>query len=169
METNPFMRTSISDLVHMRNEAYKKLALSVDLVEERLVEVETVVTSLGSGKLSKSVISPKKLRETLKMIDRQVPENYTLLFGAEEALWPYYSVIGANALFDKRLEDVVVTLSIPLIDQNSVLDLHRVHNLPLKVKDGYSVIADISTEYLVSDESKQYFLELYKEDFQVLR
>ena len=49
METNPFMRTSISDLVHVRNEAYKGLALEVDLVEERLIEVETIVTSLGSG------------------------------------------------------------------------------------------------------------------------
>ncbi len=29
METNPFMKTSISDLVHMRNEAYKKLSLQV--------------------------------------------------------------------------------------------------------------------------------------------
>ena len=50
METNPFMRTSISDLVHVRNEAYKGLALEVDLVEERLIEVETIVTSLGSGR-----------------------------------------------------------------------------------------------------------------------
>ena len=49
METNPFMRTSIGDLVHVRNEAYKGLALEVDLVEERLIEVETIVTSLGSG------------------------------------------------------------------------------------------------------------------------
>ena len=35
------------------------------------------------------------------------------------------------------------------------------------MKDGYSVVADISTEYLVTDRSQQYFLELYKDDFQV--
>ena len=62
METNPFMKTSVSDLVHSRNEAYKRLALEVDLVEERLVEVEATVAALGSGKLSKSIISPRKLR-----------------------------------------------------------------------------------------------------------
>ena len=55
METNPFMRTSISDLVHVRNEAYKGLALEVDLVEERLIEVETIVTSLVSGMNGSSV------------------------------------------------------------------------------------------------------------------
>ena len=36
-----------------------------------------------------------------------------------------------------------------------------------QVKDGYSVVADISTEYLVTDRTQQYFLELYKDDFQV--
>ena len=35
------------------------------------------------------------------------------------------------------------------------------------MKDGYSVVADISTEYLVTDRTQQYFLELYKDDFQV--
>lgn len=35
------------------------------------------------------------------------------------------------------------------------------------MKDGYSVVADISTEYLVTDSTQQYFLELYKDDFQV--
>ena len=55
METNPFMRTSISELVHVRNEAYKGLALEVDLVEERLIEVEIIVTSLVSGMNGSSV------------------------------------------------------------------------------------------------------------------
>ena len=166
METNPFMKTSISDLVHTRNEAYKKIALELDLAEERLVEIESMVTALGSGKLSKSVIAPKKLRETLFLIERQLPSNYSLLFEPSEALWPYYSLLAANANFDSMLEDVVVTVSVPLVDGGSVLELNRVHNLPLKVKDGYSVIADISTEYLVADSTRLYFLELFKEDFQ---
>eukprot|EP00094_Tigriopus_californicus_P014484 TCALIF_14079-PA protein Name:"Protein of unknown function" AED:0.36 eAED:0.36 QI:0/1/0/1/1/1/2/0/558 len=166
METNPFMKTSISDLVHVRNEAYKKIALEVDLADERLVEIESIVTALGSGRLSKSVISPKKIRETLFTIEEQLPANFSLLYTSEEALWPYYSVLGTSAIFDSSLADVVVTVSIPLVDKSSILDLNRVHNLPLKVKDGYSVIADIDTEYLVTDQSKRYFLELFKEDFQ---
>lgn len=166
METNPFMKTSISDLVHVRNEAYKKIALEVDLADERLVEIESIVTALGSGRLSKSVISPTKIRETLFSIEEQLPANFSLLYTSEEALWPYYSVLGTSAIFDSSLADVVVTISIPLVDQSSILDLNRVHNLPLKVKDGYSVIADIDTEYLVTDKSKRYFLELFKEDFQ---
>ncbi len=93
METNPFMKTSISDLVHMRNEAYKKLSLQVDLCEERLVEIEATVTALGSGRLSKFVISPNKLRETLLAVQQQLPSNYALLYDSMDALWPYYSVM----------------------------------------------------------------------------
>lgn len=167
METNPFMRTSVSDLVHVRTEAYKKLALEVDLVEEKVIEVEAIVSSLGASKLSKSVISPKKLRETLFTIERQLPQNFSLLFPAGEALWPYYSSLGASAVFDNGLDELLVTVSVPLVDSSAILELNRVHNLPLKVKDGYSVMADITTEYLVTDWNKQYYLELYKEDFQV--
>ncbi len=41
----------------------------------------------------------------------------------------------------------------------------QVHNLPLKAKDGYSVTVDITAEYLVTDSSRNHFLELHKEDF----
>ena len=63
------------------------------------------------------------------------------------------------------MEAVVVRLSIPLVDYNNVLDLTKVHNLPLKAKDGYSVKVDINAEYLVTDSSRNHFLELHKEDF----
>ena len=56
------------------------------------------------GKLSKSVIAPHKLRETLVSIERQLPENFSLLFDSKEAMWQYYSAIGASAAFDDRLE-----------------------------------------------------------------
>ena len=76
-------------------------------------------------------------------------------------------MLTATANFDIDLETAVVQMTIPLVDLASILDLHRVHNLPLKVKEGYSVTADIATDYLVTDYTKSYFLELNKEDFQV--
>ncbi len=143
------------------------LSTQVDLCEERLVEVESTVTALGSGKLSKFVISPAKLRQTLSAVEARLPEGYSLLFDSEDALWPYYSDLKAAADFDADLSSVLVTVRVPLVDGSAALRLHRVHNLPIKVKDGYSVIADIATEYLVTDAGKRYFLELHKEDFQV--
>lgn len=47
-------------------------------------------------------------------------------------------------------EEMFVHLSIPLCDRSNDLNLYRVHNLPLKVRDGYSVTADLDTEYLLT-------------------
>ena len=166
METNPFLRSPIGNIVRSRTEIYNNLQLELDLVETRLAEVERMVTSLSAGRLDKNLITPNKLRQTLHNIEMQLPENYTLLFSANEPLWPYYSLLSASASFDDELEGAMMHLSIPLIDLGAIMDLHRVHNLPLKVKDGYSVTADIDTEYLVTDTTRKYFLELHKDDFQ---
>lgn len=50
------------------------------------------------------MIAPHKLRETLVSIEKQLPENFSLLFNSKEAMWQYYSAIGASAAFDDRLE-----------------------------------------------------------------
>jgi len=75
-----------------------------------------------------------KIGQTLNNVERQLPENYTLLFPSEEPLWPYYSVLSATANFDTDLETAVVQVGVPLVDLSNLLDLHRVHNLPLKAK-----------------------------------
>ena len=166
METNPFLRSPIGNIVRSRTEIYNNLQLELDLVETRLAEIERMVTTLSAGRLDKNLIPPSKLRHTLLSIEKQLPQNYTLLFSPNEALWPYYSLLSATVSFDERLEGAVMHLSIPLIDLGAIMDLHRVHNLPLKVKDGYSVTADIETEYLVTDTTRKYFLEMHKDDFQ---
>lgn len=165
METNPYLKTEIGNIVRTRTELYQNLQLELDLMEERLGEIERVVLSLSNGRLDKNLLPPLKLRETLYNIDKQLPSNFTLLFKASDALWPYYSLLSATATFDAQMNSVAVRLSIPLIDYGSVLDLNRVHNLPLKAKDGYSVKVDITAEYLVTDPSRNHFLELNKEDF----
>ena len=62
---------------------------------------------------------------------------------------------------------MIVAVSIPLVDRGNELNLYRVHNLPLKVRNGYSVTADIDTEYLLIGRNGEYNLAIEKEDFQV--
>ena len=165
METNPYLKTEIGRIVRSRSELYQNLQLELNLMEERLGEVERVVISLSNGRLNKDLLPPSKLRETLKTIESQLPDNFTLLFRPNEALWPYYSLLSTVATFDPMMENVRVSVSVPLMDITNVMDLTKVHNLPLKAKDGYSVKVDITAEYLVTDNSRNHFLELHKEDF----
>ena len=74
-------------------------------------------------------------------------------------------MLSVTATFDANVDSIAVRLSIPLVDLGNVLDLTKVHNLPLKAKDGYSVKVDITAEYLVTDASRNHYLELHKEDF----
>ena len=90
METNPYLKTELGNIVRSRSELYQNLQLELNLMEERLGEIERVVISLGNGRLNKNLLSPSKLRETLKTIEKQLPSNYSLLFRSNEALWPYY-------------------------------------------------------------------------------
>ena len=62
----------------------------------------------------------------------QLPSTFRLLFSGDEPLWPYYSVLSASAAIDSRLDEVVVHVSIPLMDLGAINSLHRVHNLPIK-------------------------------------
>ena len=48
-------------------------------MEERMSEIERVVISLSAGRLSKDILPPKQLSQTLHNIERQLPGNYSLV------------------------------------------------------------------------------------------
>ena len=79
METNPILKTQLGEVVHSRNDQYQSLQLELDLMEERMAELERVVLSLSAGKLCKDVLPPKQLSQTLHNIEMQLPGNYSLV------------------------------------------------------------------------------------------
>ena len=88
METNPFLRSEIGNVVQSRTEIYNNLQLELDLVESRLSEIERAMTSLANGKLDKNIIGPGQLRQTLTSIQYQLPDNYTLMFNPAGTFFP---------------------------------------------------------------------------------
>uniref|UniRef100_A0A0K2TW19 Uncharacterized protein n=1 Tax=Lepeophtheirus salmonis TaxID=72036 RepID=A0A0K2TW19_LEPSM len=165
MEINPLFRSASGQTLKRRSFAYEEIERRLSLYSDRLNDVKNAVSTLASGKLSMLIIPQQKLRITLQKIKSQLPNNYTLLFDLKQSLWPYYSLIESTTQFGNELKDVEVRITIPLIDLGNRMELSKVHNLPLKVRDGYSVTADIDTEYLVTDAPRNYYLELLKEDF----
>ena len=103
----------------------------------------------------------------LANIEVALPANFSLLYPSSASLWPYYSVLSTSIYFSSDLDQMIVAVSIPLVDRGNELNLYRVHNLPLKVRNGYSVTADIDTEYLLIGRNGEYNLAIEKEDFQV--
>lgn len=144
----------------------QQLDTEVRECDQFLDEMERVVASLASGRLSQALVPGPVLRRHLEGVEQGLPDNFTLLYPSAESLWPYYSVLSTSIYFSKDFEEMFVHLSIPLCDRSNDLNLYRVHNLPLKVRDGYSVTADLDTEYLLTAKEGKYHLELSKEDFQ---
>ena len=79
METNPILKTQLGEIVHSRNEQYQSLQLELQLMEDRMSEIERVVISLSAGRLSKEMLPPKQLSQTLHNIEAQLPGNYSLV------------------------------------------------------------------------------------------
>ena len=75
----------------------------------------------------------------MRKVEGSLPANSSLLYPSSESLWPYYSVLSTSIYFSNDLDRLVVAVSVPLVDGKNVLKLYRVHNLPLKVRNGYSV------------------------------
>ena len=134
--------------------------------EHHLAEVERVMTSLAGGRLTQSLISASRLQSLLVKVEKSLPPNFHLLYPSSSSLWPYYSVLTTSIYFSSQLEQMIIAVSIPLVDRGNDLTLYRVHNLPLKVRNGYSVTADIDTEYLLTGRNGDFHLAIKKEDFQ---
>ncbi len=147
--------------------AIQKLETELELAGWILAEVEAILASLAGGRLPPVLVPAGRLRRHLAAIEAALPASYSLLYPSDESLWPYYSVIATSIYFSPDVREMVVQLSVPLVDNSGAgLELYRVHNLPLKMRDGYTVTADIETEYLLVAQGGQYHLELSKEDFQ---
>jgi hypothetical protein len=147
--------------------AIQKLETELELAGWFLAEVEAILASLAGGRLPPVLVPAGRLRLHLAAIEAALPASYSLLYPSDESLWPYYSVIATSIYFSPDVREMVVQLSVPLVDNSGAgLELYRVHNLPLKMRDGYTVTADIETEYLLVAGGGQYHLELSKEDFQ---
>ena len=144
----------------------QKLETELELADWFLAEVETILAALAGGRLPPVLVPAGRLRRHLIAIEAALPNTFSLLYPSDESLWPYYSVISTSIYFSPDVRELVVRLSVPLVDAAAGLDLYRVHNLPLKMRDGYSVTADIETEYLLVAQGGLYHLELSKEDFQ---
>ena len=147
--------------------AVQEVETELELADWFLTEVDAILAALAGGRLPPILVPAGRLRRHLAAIEAALPASFSLLYPSDESLWPYYSVIATSIYFSPDVQEMVVQLSVPLVDRAAGLDLYRVHNLPLKMRDGYTVTADIETEYLLVAQGGQFHLELSKEDFQV--
>ena len=116
------MHTEI--LIHIQ-----KLDKAINKLNSDLRIMEDYLTMFNTGSLNPNVIDPKLLTRELLSIQKQLPPGLNLLEDPNENIWHYYKFLSIT--HTTHNDKIIMLIKIPLIDQDSSLDLYKIYNLPV--------------------------------------
>lgn len=136
----------------------------VSVTRNHLQQLRLRLNMLSLGHLSPTVISPGDLRRLLLEISDQLPSYLRLPYDITTDLWSYYRILPCTTLIGN--ENLIIAMTIPLLDTNKRFELFKVHNLPVpNLKTNQSNLLaryDIETEALAIDDVRGTFTTLSK-------
>ena len=128
-----------------------------------LEHVRAQLDMLSLGHLSPSIVTPSHLRSILVGIRARLPHHLRLPVDPTKELWMYYNALGCVTLLED--DKLLVLLSVPLLDRDSIFEIYRVMNLPLPYpredqKLGAVARYKIETEFLALNLARTKFMLL---------
>lgn len=114
--------------------------------------------ALSTHRVNPLIIPPDKLRKTLIEIQTKIGQDNPRLDLPEDPntnIWAYYPIMRVTpVVMDSQL---VVLLSIPLVDRSLEMTVYRVHNLPsVDQSMGVQFVHQLEGEYLAIDKKSMY-------------
>ncbi|XP_069106680.1 LOW QUALITY PROTEIN: uncharacterized protein [Argopecten irradians] len=94
-----------------------------------LENLQLQINMLSLGHLSPSIVSPDNLLKLLSGIEQHLPYAVRLPHDPEKHLWDYYRYLTCTTVLVD--EQILVVISIPLLDVNGRFDIYKVHSLPV--------------------------------------
>lgn len=94
-----------------------------------LEELQVQLNMLSLGKVAPITITPNQLEETLGAIQDKLPESLRLPLNPKSNIWEYYRMLTCSVVFDN--DQILVVISIPLIDRGNQFEIFKVYNLPI--------------------------------------
>ena len=122
--TRKFLLIHAEILIH----SYR-LRVAVNTLKEDINRFEQYLMMLTSGKLSPALISPTLLQRELLYIKRQLPPTIRLPEDPIGNVWHYYKYLSVN--YVPHEDNLLMLVKIPLVDNQSALDLYKIYNLPV--------------------------------------
>lgn len=125
--------------------------------------VRAQLDMLSLGHLSPGIVTPGHLRELLLKIQAELPHHLRLPVSPDEDLWKYYNALGCVTLLENK--KLLVLMSIPLLDRESIFEVYQVVNLPIpypQATQGLEAVATyrIETEYIAMNSARTKFMLL---------
>lgn len=142
---------------------FRNILLMLDQASDYILELRVRLNALAVGRLSPNVIMPKKLYLLLEQIRINLPPSLGLPINSNSDMWLYYQFLTCSAQFTQS--DVLVIISVPLVDYASVFDIYRVTPLPIPLHNAshlfssFPLVAryELESEYLAVDPDRQFY------------
>ena len=140
-ETRRFLLIYSEVVIH-----YNRLRVSTETLKSDINKVAQYLTMLNSGKLSPALIDPTHLQKELVSIQKQLPPTIILPEDPTHNVWHYYKYLSVNYI--PFVDKIIMLVKIPLVDNQSSLNLFKVYNLPI-----YNPAIDKSVKYNIEGNS----------------
>ena len=124
LTTRKFLLTHAETLIHSH-----RLNIAVNNLVDDIKIMEQYMTMFSSGELNPNLIFPEMLIKELIKIQKQLPPSIKLPEDPTENIWHYYNFLSvSHTTHDNK---IIILIKLPLIDNDSSLDLYRIYNLPI--------------------------------------
>ena len=151
--------SAIQDIKFMTNRA-------LDYVENLKIQLNF----LSTGHLTTNTISPKKLKMVLLELKSHLPTTLRLPADVNNDLWYYYKYLTCNTVLDQH--QILIIISIPLIEEQSTFEIFKAHNLPVpyisnNISDYAPILTakyDLEASYLAINKQRTEYLLVTDEE-----
>ena len=147
----------INHLLRNAQTAVHRLMIGLIAAQYNVDHILEYLRAMAMHQCSPVLISPPALRTLLRKVKDRITANprLKLPYHINQDIWKFYDVLKVTPVVLDRL--LVILLTIPLMDLSLVMNLYRVHNLPLTAPDLHMTATyDLEGEYLAIGKKGMY-------------
>ena len=147
-----FIKFTVAVLTDMRM-TLVQLSLGLMSLQENVNAIYEYMRVLSTRSVNPLIIPPDSLQMVLAQAKEDMKRNpwLTLPEDPNINIWNYYSIMKVTHIIMENF--LLVILTIPLADQSLVMNLYKVHNMPVLHPELH---VQLEGEYLVITKDKQY-------------
>ena len=123
---------------------------------------------LSRGRLSPSVLTPRKLLEILKEIKGKLPALFSLPKDPVTNLWYFYQTLKVATMISEG--KILIFVTVPVIEVSSKFEVFQIHNLPVPGKRAFGdhiAKYEIDSLGLAINAERTAYMLLNKEDLTI--
>ena len=149
----------LNALVAEFSQKIETVKTTLEVVQLRIKKMGRILTSFSQGAITPEMVSPSHARSILEHVQHKLDSHPRLaLFGdALQDIWTFYKHVKMIPIpFQDHL---IVTMQIPLVDKDTLLDLYKITNLDVLNPDlGLKFTYQVDQQYIAFSHNRSYYM-----------